>query len=290
MSLSSIWRVLLRRWYVTLFGLVLTVGLAAAGAVLSPATYEAHATILLVPPKTNQQLNPYLNLGGLQEPSDAISRAVSDTDTTNYVLAHGGSGKYSIARDTSTSGPIILVTADGKSNAVALKTVQLLVDRIGPEFDKLQAAQNVPQGSYITVITLKKDDKAVIQTKSQIRSVISLAAVGIVLTILLVAFAEKTINRRKNKARALDAATETAPATEEAPARPTRAERRADPKRGTDQRERSERRRNNEPRRGQRRQGERAAADERSSVPDGDAGLFDELSSVSEHDDAASRR
>lgn len=293
MSLSSIWRVLLRRWYVSVFGLLLTVALGVGGALLSPPTYEAHATVLLVPPKTNQQLNPYLNLGGLQEPSDAISRAMSNTETSDAILAAGGSGKYSVARDTSTSGPIILITTDASTGATALKTTQLLINRMAPVFDKLQANQNVPDGSYITITVLAQDDKATKQTKSQLRSIIALAAVGLILTVLMVGFAEKSLTRRA-KAKRGDAAAEPVepaavePGPRNQPQRDGRSGRRAEQRADSERRQEPGQRREPEQRRNQRRAAGRQQPP-RTEVPDGEVGLFDELSSVSDHD-APTRR
>src|SRR5215470_17013903 len=110
MSLTGIGRTLIRRWYVTVLGLVLTIGLASVAASSSPPTYEARASVVLVPPKSNQLQNPFLGLGGLQEVSDVVSRAISDTATADAITAAGGSPKYSVGRDTSTSGPILLIT------------------------------------------------------------------------------------------------------------------------------------------------------------------------------------
>jgi len=277
MSLSTIWRIVLRRWYVALAGLLITIGLAAGGAVLSPPTYEAHATILLLPPKSNQQLNPYLNLGGMQEPSDVISRALSDTETSDAIAAAGGSGKYSIARDTSTSGPIILITADATSGPQALRTAQLLIDRVGPEFDKLQAQQNVPASAYIKVLTLGKDQQAKVQRKSQLRAIIAAVAVGIVLTILLVGYTERRFARRARRAETPAPGAEEAPATDP---EPTAAEP-AGPGAGQRHNQRGSRRRRNNPRSPAKRSADRPA-------PDDDPSLIADL--TGEHDDAPSRR
>ncbi|HTZ43829.1 MAG TPA: hypothetical protein VMB79_08185 [Jatrophihabitans sp.] len=211
MSLSSVWRTLIRRWYVTLLGLLLTLGLVYAGAKLSPPTYQARASVLLIPPKSQQEANPYLGLGGLQEVSDVLSRAVSDSVTTDAVTAAGGSAKYSVARDTSTTGPIILVTAEAPSAATALLTDKLLIQRMGPALTSLQAGQDVPAGAYINLITLSADQKAAVQRKSQLRACIAGGAAGLLLTVLLVAFAEKTANRRRGRRSAAAVAAGDAP-------------------------------------------------------------------------------
>ncbi|MCW2540865.1 MAG: hypothetical protein JWN95_2590 [Frankiales bacterium] len=196
MSLSSIWRIMLRRWYVTLFGLVFTAALTVGAGILSPPTYEADASVLLIPPKTAQSVNPFMGLGGLQEVADVVSRAASDAKTTDALLAAGGTAQYAVGRDTSSTGPIILITATADSAQQALLSVKFLVDRLGPSLEALQSAKDVPLESFITQYDLSSDQTAKVQRKAQLRSCITAAALGILFTVLLVAFAEKILRRR----------------------------------------------------------------------------------------------
>jgi len=86
MSLAGIWRVLLKRWYITLIGLIITGGFVAAAITKVPPEYSARATVLLIPPQTGKEVNPYLSLGGLQEVSDVLSNAMASDQTSDLVL------------------------------------------------------------------------------------------------------------------------------------------------------------------------------------------------------------
>ncbi|MEO9239028.1 MAG: hypothetical protein ABI418_13175, partial [Jatrophihabitantaceae bacterium] len=132
MSFASIGRALVRRWYVSVLGILITVGLLAGAVVEVPATYQARASVLLLPPKTKLEANPLLGLGGLQEVSDVLARAISDSETADQILAIGSGGKYSVGRDTSTSGPIILITAEASTSTAALAIKRALIDKLGP--------------------------------------------------------------------------------------------------------------------------------------------------------------
>lgn len=63
---QSLPRVMARRWYVTLPGLAFTVGLCAIAAAIDPASYQATARIVLVPPAHLNQIgpNPYAARSG----------------------------------------------------------------------------------------------------------------------------------------------------------------------------------------------------------------------------------
>jgi hypothetical protein len=204
MSLAGIWRVLLRRWYITLLGLLITVGLVAGAIIKVPPTYSARATVLLIPPQTGKEVNPYLSLGGLQEVSDVLATAMSDDATSQEVIAQGGSPTWAVGRDTSTSGPIVLVTSTGSTAGSALLTVKILVDKLNPVLQQLQTQQNVPQDSFIRTITVRQDRTAELDRKGQLRSTIAAAALGLLLTVLLAAITDNRLNkRRERKAEAL---------------------------------------------------------------------------------------
>ncbi|MCW2530013.1 MAG: hypothetical protein JWM76_4873, partial [Pseudonocardiales bacterium] len=55
--------IMLRRWYLTFVGVLVTAALCAAAIVLVPAKYQASASLLLLPPKTavGNGGNPYLS-------------------------------------------------------------------------------------------------------------------------------------------------------------------------------------------------------------------------------------
>ena len=62
---------LLRRWYLTLTGLVLTIAFGAIAIFMVAPTYQAKASLLPASPKSPATgSNPYLALGGLQGATD----------------------------------------------------------------------------------------------------------------------------------------------------------------------------------------------------------------------------
>src|ERR1700716_4105637 len=108
MNSTSLPRLAVRRWPVTILGLILTATLAAAAITTVKPTYTAQTSVLLVPPVKAGQ-NPFLALGGLEQIADVASRSLADDSTTTALQAKGLTGTYALSRDQSVSGPIVAV-------------------------------------------------------------------------------------------------------------------------------------------------------------------------------------
>ena len=67
MVLSDMLRSLLRRWYIVVLGVILTVAGVYGAYTVTPVTYSATSTVVLLPPEKSVKDgdNPYLYLGGL---------------------------------------------------------------------------------------------------------------------------------------------------------------------------------------------------------------------------------
>lgn len=199
LTISGITRALLTRWYGTLTGLLLTVGLCVAAGVAVPPTYESKAEVLLVPPATSQLPNPYLGLGGLQEATDVLARALSDATTLDAIKREGSTGTFTVARDTSTGAPILQVVAANNAASGSLQTLKLVLARLSPTLKQLQAGVVGPRAGTITLTTLNVDQKATTLRKTQTRAVIGALFAGLVITLLLVGTTEKLLGRRARR-------------------------------------------------------------------------------------------
>ncbi|HET6209818.1 MAG TPA: hypothetical protein VFD94_05525 [Jatrophihabitans sp.] len=201
-SFSDLPRIMLQRWYFTLIGLLITLLLCGMAAIAVPVKYQAKAQILLLPPKTSVGTggNPYLALGGLQAASDVLARAMSDGKTFQLLRSQGVTGTYTVARDLTTSGPILLVVADDSSPAGALNTLSGILAQAAPRLSQLQDDLNVPANTRLTSNVFTQDSVAGIQRKSQIRAVLVGFAGGVFLTIMLVSAADSVLSRRRRRA------------------------------------------------------------------------------------------
>jgi len=192
---------MVQRWYFTLIGLLITVTLCGLAALAVPVKYQAKAQILVLPPHTSVGTggNPYLALGGLQAASDVLARAMSDGKTFQLLRSEGITGTYTVARDLTTSGPILLVAADDSTPEGALSTLNGILAQAAPRLAALQDDLNVPQNTRLTSNVFTQDTAASTQRKSQIRAVLVGFAGGVFLTIMLVSAADSVLTRRRRR-------------------------------------------------------------------------------------------
>ncbi|MGI8665377.1 MAG: hypothetical protein ACR2N4_05020, partial [Jatrophihabitans sp.] len=200
-----------QRWYFTIVGLLITVGLCGLAAMAVPVKYQAKAQILVLPPKTSvgNGGNPYLALGGLQAAADVLARAMSDGDTYTKLRGSGITGTYTVARDLTTSGPVLLVAADDTTSAAALQTLRGILSQATPRLTQLQDRLNVPQSTRLTADVFTQDPAAAVQRKSQIRAILVAFAAGIFATVMLVSAGDSLLLRRSRRRAARRAAEQT---------------------------------------------------------------------------------
>jgi hypothetical protein len=196
-TFSGLPGILLRRWYLTLVGLLVTVGLCFLATVLVPPTYSAKSNILLVPPPSASQNgnNPYLSLSGLTLAADVVQRAMSGTEAAQTLQARGVTGKYSTVRDLTTSGPVLLVTATGNTPAIALDSLNKVVALVAPTARSVQQAISVPSSAQFQTYVITKDDRTSTVRKTEIRALVVAAAAGIFLTLIAVAVLDSLLVR-----------------------------------------------------------------------------------------------
>jgi len=228
---------MLQRWYFTLVGLLITAALCVLAALAVPIKYQAKAQILVLPPHTSVGTggNPYLALGGLQAASDVLARAMSDGKTFQLLRSEGITGTYTVARDLTTSGPILLVDAEDSTPEGALSTLNGILSQAAPRLTALQDDLNVPSNTRLTSNVFTQDSVASTLRKSQIRAVLVGFAAGVFVTIMLVSAADSALTRRRRRRQVVP------PPDPDRPDRPRAGSRTADP--SGDRRKRSRGRR-----------------------------------------------
>jgi len=174
MNFSGLPRLLLRHWYLTITGAVLTVALCALAASYVPAKHQAKADVLLLPAAKSVGVggNPYLELGGLDQAADVLAKSLSDSSTTDALARAGISGTYAVVRDPTTSSPMLLVTGVDKSAAGAIRKMQQVVARIEPTMQKIQADISVAAAYQIKTKLVTEDTQALRIRKNQVRAVL----------------------------------------------------------------------------------------------------------------------
>lgn len=185
MSPNSLPRILLLRWPATVAGLLLTLALVAATATVVKPTYQANANVLLVPP-AKVGTNPYLDLGGLEPVADILARSLADDATAEQLKSQGFSGTYTVSRDQSVSGPVLLVTAETATPASAMGLLGAVLSRVAPRLASLQQAQSVAPQAMLTLETVYETATPKPVTKSRMRAEVAAGILGLVVMLALV--------------------------------------------------------------------------------------------------------
>lgn len=206
MTLKRLFVSLGRRWYITVTGVLITLGLCAGAYLNTEPTLERSASELLVPGKTTipEGGNPYLYLGGLGQLSDVLASSLNSERTISAVTDRFPGTTVAVARDTMTSGPVITVTVNGTKDAAVAGALSAMVDQIPKTLESLQSSAAVPSDARIGVLTVTKDVTSTVIQKSRFETVGLVGVAGLVLTVLLAGLVDGLLlgRRKRSAARA----------------------------------------------------------------------------------------
>jgi len=161
MDLLDLIKLVVRRWYVAVPVVIVTLAAAVAlGSAIQPE-YNTTATVILVPPTTSAASpangatpapgNPWLRIGETQM-AQAVQIAVSSGETRQKVVAAGGDSAYEITLVTRSS--IMTVEISSETSAKALATVEAVTKLISDEVVSQQAKYKPKAGEEITTQVL----------------------------------------------------------------------------------------------------------------------------------------
>lgn len=218
--LLSDWRVLVRRWYLVLVGLAVTVGLCFGAAAAVPTQYTVSSTVLLLPPVTEtddgRPINPYLSLGGLEGIADVLAAALSDASLEREVESAGLDATYELGRDPAAAGPVLVLGVTSPAGADALGTQELVLERLPEKLSEIQESVGVGKATRVTATVVTRADEAEPDFRSQLRAVLVAAVVGLAVTYLGTVLLDRLFRTRRRSGRELapseDAAEPVAPA------------------------------------------------------------------------------
>jgi hypothetical protein len=199
MFLRDVIASLARRWYLTLAGLLATAGLAFVALQLVPPEWESKASVVLLPPKSTVESggNPYLQLSGLAPTLDLLVVSLGDQRMTQLIKSVSPSAEYTAEADTTSSGPVMIVTVHDRTPANSVAVRDELVRQAPIRLAELQDTLSIPPRSFITSMVLAQDEEPQIVGKDQLRAVVVAAGAGVVGTALLVALIDGYLSRRR---------------------------------------------------------------------------------------------
>jgi hypothetical protein len=198
-SLAELWRIVARRRWVIVPGLVLALLAGAAGYVSTPPVYSQNQSYLLLSPVVTDQGrgNPFLQLGnGVGMAASVLSKKVSDGETVQAITASEPGLEYTVNLDPTTSAPVLMVTTTAPDPRVVTSALDRLEEELATQLAALQKAAGAPEVSWVTISPLTSDVAPQASHSAAMRTgVLGIAAV-LLLVLLLVAALEARRARR----------------------------------------------------------------------------------------------
>jgi hypothetical protein len=206
MAPTGIAALVLRRWYVALAGVLVTMALCAGAVMTVPPKYKAQAVLVLIPPAVSPASsnsigpNPFLSIGTLVGLNDVLAQALTGGLTAQTLAREGVTGTYSVTTNPLSNGPLLLLSGEGKTPAAAKSIVRHVAALVPRTLTQLQTAAGVMSAKYyVTSSMINPPDRATKSRKSQIRAAIVGGAAGLVLTLLALAGTDKFLDRRDRR-------------------------------------------------------------------------------------------
>jgi hypothetical protein len=194
MDLAEIFRVLRRRWYVLLPGLLLTAALIVGVVVLVPVSYQSQSTVVLL----NSQKatvaydgNPFLSTQtSLTGMADSLARNLNSDDSLRDLKARGATGTFEAKLADNAQGPLLWLTVTGTDKAAVLSSDKILTAYAEERLDQFQKQQSVAPKAMIRMTTIVSPQNPVAQTKTRLEYLIMAGALGLVVTLVAAFYME----------------------------------------------------------------------------------------------------
>ena len=205
MYLSDFLRVLGRRWYLVLLGVILTT-VASVGVVrlISP-TYEADATVLLIGPSVtvagdkNVPVNAYLRLdAGLRPIRDVATQVLMDPRSQAQFLASAPTSTYTVAPTPLSTAPMLTFVVKSKNPAEASALSETLLTSLDQTLAGLQKEAAAPAQLLVTNRVVSQSAPYPLKG-NQLRAALAVGALGLIISLLLPFLAESASRRRSRR-------------------------------------------------------------------------------------------
>ncbi|MFF6777276.1 chain length determinant protein [Streptomyces sp. NPDC012637] len=193
MDLAEIFRVMCRRWYVLVPGLLLTAGLTVGAWLLVPVSYESQSTVAMLNSRkgTEADGNPFLSMEpSLTGMADSLARNVNSDASKAELKSRGLDLKYEAKIADNAQGPLLWLTVTGEESGAVLKGNKTLMAFTAERLKELQADQSVASEAMIRMTTIVPPQDPQAKVKSKVQYLVMAAGLGIVLSLVATFFAE----------------------------------------------------------------------------------------------------
>ncbi|WP_199808110.1 chain length determinant protein [Streptomyces sp. NRRL F-2580] len=205
MDLAEIWRVMRRRWYVLLPGLLITAALTAAVYLLVPVEYRSQSTVTLLNSKKATVAfdgNPFLSTqASLTGMADGLARNLNSDGAKADLKALGVTGVHEAKIADNALGPYMWLSVVGTDPAAVLTSDEILTTYAEKRLLEFQSQQSVAPDAMIRMSTIVPPQKPEAQTKARLQFLVMAGGLGFVLSLVATFFVEARKRQRSSPGR-----------------------------------------------------------------------------------------
>lgn len=194
MDLAEIFRVMRRRWYVLLPGLLLAAGLTFAVTLVVPVTYQSQSTVVLLNSEKATVAydgNPYLSTQtSLTGMADSLARNLNSDASVRELKSRGATGTFEAKLADNAQGPLLWLTVTGTDKKATLSSDRILTAYAEERLREFQEQQSVADNAMIRMTTIVAPQTPVAQTRTRLEYMIMAGGGGFVLALIAVFYVE----------------------------------------------------------------------------------------------------
>ncbi|MEU9143561.1 chain length determinant protein [Streptomyces sp. NPDC048349] len=194
MDLAEIWRVMRRRWYVLLPGLLTTAALVVGVHLVVPVTYRSQSTVTLLNSQkatVSYDGNPFLSTqASLTGMADGLARNLNSDASLADLKELGVTGTPEAKIADNALGPFLWLTVTGSDPDRVLESDRKLTAYAEKRLTEFQAKQQVAPEAMIRMATIVPPQKPVAETKTRLQYLVLAGALGLVLSMVAAFYVE----------------------------------------------------------------------------------------------------
>jgi hypothetical protein len=209
----SVFRTIVRRWYVVLLGVVVTAIAAAAVMGQVAPRYEATGSVLLTsPPRSTTgdagetAQNPFLAFDfSTTIFTGVVVQIMNDAVVREGLHDRGARIDYQIGQ-SGENAPLIFIVATDPDAEVAMRTVELVQAGISEELDRRQSDAGAPADAQVRSVVITEPSRATELIGGRIRAGLAVGGLGLAASVSLAFFVDGMAEARRRGAAAAPAA------------------------------------------------------------------------------------
>ena len=200
-------RLLARRWYVVIAGLVVTGVIVALVFRAIPPTYSATSQqMFITTPPTAQVVtgkgsvagdNPLLELGGgYNVLAELMAKIMNGVQGQLAVQEAGGAGDY-VVDTVPGDAPVVSISVEATTPQRALRTEKIVREVMAQTLESQQRAAGADARTFVVVRSVFEPVDAVYEPASRVRAGGALLVIGLAMTVGLAFLVESFAQRRR---------------------------------------------------------------------------------------------